>query len=72
MYILIYISGFNLTICDSYFMVLIEVFMNHISAENTYFMNHIVWTEHKIKVLKINCKDDTINHSNIYLLFDLL
>ena len=29
-------------------MILVEVFTNHISAENKYFTNHIEWTEHKI------------------------
>ena len=27
-------------------------FANHILAENTYFLNHIEWTEHKIMVLQ--------------------
>ena len=34
-------SGLDLTTRDSYFTILIEVFMNHILAKNTYFMNHI-------------------------------
>ena len=29
---------------DFYFTILVEVFMNHISAENTYFTNHVEWT----------------------------
>ena len=33
-------------------MILNEVFTNHILAANTYFRNHIEWTEHKITVLK--------------------
>ena len=37
---------------DSYFMILVEVFTNHILAENTYFLNRIEWTEHKIMVLQ--------------------
>ena len=28
-------------------MILVEIFANHFSAENTYFTNHIEWTEHK-------------------------
>ena len=35
-------AGFNLTTRDSYFTILAEVFTNHISAENTFFTNHIV------------------------------
>ena len=34
-------AGFNLTTRDIYFMILVEVFMNHILVENTYFTNHI-------------------------------
>ena len=34
-------SGFDLMTCDAYFRILIEVFTNHILAENTYFRNHI-------------------------------
>ena len=30
------ISGFNLTTCDSYFTILVEVFTNHILAENPF------------------------------------
>ena len=33
--------GFNLMDCDSYFTILFEVLTNHISAEKTYFKNHI-------------------------------
>ena len=40
-------TGFNLTTCDLYFTILVEVFMNHISAEN-----HIEWIEHKIMGFK--------------------
>ena len=80
---------------DSYFTVLLEVFTNHILAENTYFTNHFGRTEHKIMVLKPADKyiisrqchnfenilaydflhhptDEEIDHSSIYLLFDLL
>ena len=96
---------------DLCFTILVEVFTNHTSAENTYFTNHIEWTECKIigfkptsrhqiirqslllmisiiihffvkqnlsqtsfftKPNKMNCKDETVNHSNIYLLFDSL
>ena len=38
-------TGFDLTTHDSYFMVLVEIFMNHILAETTYSMNRIEWTE---------------------------
>ena len=34
--------------CDSYFLILVEVFMNHVSAENICCTNHIEWTEHKV------------------------
>ena len=44
--------GFDLMTRDSYFTILVEVFMNHILAENTYFMNHVEWTEHKKTTLK--------------------
>ena len=36
----------------SYSTALVEVFMNDILAENTYFTNHLGWTGHKIMVLK--------------------
>ena len=109
-------SGFHLTIRHSYFTILVEVFKNHILAQNTYFTNHTELTEHKIMVFKLankyqiiwqrhhfkniliddfqhhpilyratllqtsvftepkitNRKDETMNHSNICLLFDLL
>ena len=51
------ITGFDLMTCDSDFTILVEVFTSHILVENTYFMNHIELTEHKIMVLK---------HSNKY------
>ena len=44
------LTGFDLTTRDSYFMILVEVFMNHILAENTYFTNHIERREHKILI----------------------
>ena len=44
--------GFDLTIHDSYFTILVERFTNYILAENTYFTNLMQWTEHKIMVLK--------------------
>ena len=47
-------SGFDLTTCDSYFMIQVKVFTNHILAENTYFMNQRAWTDH-MNVLK-TCK----------------
>ena len=37
---------------DLCFTILVEVFTNHILAENTYFTNYKEWTEHKIIVLK--------------------
>ena len=37
---------------DSYCTILVEVFKNHILAENTFLMNHLLWTDHKIMVLK--------------------
>ena len=45
-------TGFDLMTHDSYFMILAEVFTNHILAENTYFMYHLGSTEQKIKILK--------------------
>ena len=43
-YIYIYIYrftiGFDLTTHDWYFAILVEVFMNHILAENRYFTNY--------------------------------
>ena len=35
------LSGFDLTTCDSYFTILVEVFMDRILSENTCFMNHV-------------------------------
>ena len=46
-------TGFDLTIRDLYFMILVEVFTNQISGENMYFTNHIEWTEHKIMDFKL-------------------
>ena len=46
------LSGLNLTTCDSYFMILVDIFTNHILAESTYFANQIEWTEHSIMVWK--------------------
>ena len=45
-------SGLDLMTCDSYFSILVEVFTIHILAEDTYFTNHVEWTEHKTMVLK--------------------
>ena len=36
------ITGFHLTTHDLYFMIPVEIFTNHISAENTCSTNHIV------------------------------
>ena len=44
--------GFNLTAGDLNLTILVEVFTNHISAENTYFTNYLEWTEHKIMGFK--------------------
>ena len=38
-------TGFYLTIRDSYFTILVEVFKNYILAENINFTNHIDWPE---------------------------
>ena len=35
------VTGFDLTTGDLYFTALVEVFTNHILAENTYIRNHI-------------------------------
>ena len=40
-------SGFDLTTRDSYSTILVEVFTNLSSEENTYLTNHLEWTEHK-------------------------
>ena len=45
---------------DSYFTILVEVFMNHMLAESTYFTNHIEWTEHKIMAIKYANKNKII------------
>ena len=37
---------------DSYFTILVEVFTNHVLAENPYFTNHTELLEYKIMVLK--------------------
>ena len=41
-------SGFDLTTRDSYSTILVEVFTNLSSEENTYLTNHLEWTEHKM------------------------
>ena len=56
----IIMTGFNLKTCDSYLTILFKVFMNHILAENTYFVNPIMSTKHKIMVLKPEDKYQTI------------
>ena len=40
----------DLTTHDSYFTILVEVFTKRILTENTYFTNHLEWTEYKITV----------------------
>ena len=56
--------------CDSNFTIFAEVFTNHTLAENTYFTNHVQWTEHKI-MLKPACKYQIIqqchNFKNIVI-----
>ena len=42
------LPGFNLTISDLYFTILVEVFTSHSLAANSYFTNHAKWIEHKI------------------------
>ena len=44
--------------------MLVDVFTNHILVENTYFINHIGWTEHKIMVLKPAIKYQIVQHCN--------
>ena len=41
-------SGFDLMTRNSYFMILVEVFKNHILVENTYLTNCIKWPKQKI------------------------
>ena len=57
-------TGFDLTTYDSYFMILVQVFTNHTLAENTYFTNHLAWTEHTIMVLKTTNKYKIIQESH--------
>ena len=59
-----HLTGFDLTTHDSYFTILVEVFTNHISAENTYFANRIEWTKHSIMVLRLSNKYQIILHHN--------
>ena len=64
-------TGSDLTTRDSYFTILVEVFTNHILAENTNFTNQIGWTEHEIMVLKPANKYKIIwqchNFENIFI-----
>ena len=48
----LFITGVNLITHDLYFTILVEIFTNHILAENTYFTNLIESTEHNVMVLK--------------------
>ena len=64
----IHISGFDLTTRDSYFTILVEVFTNHILVENTYFTNHIEWTEHTITALQVFLQVCTKLFSNVIIL----
>ena len=52
------ISGFDLATRDSYFTILVDRNL----AENTYFTNHMEWTEHRIMVLKPANKYQIIWH----------
>ena len=46
-------SGFDITTRDSCFTILVEVFTNHISAENTYFTNRVNRTQdYDLKICK--------------------
>ena len=47
-------------------MILVEVFVNHIPVENTYFTNHIEWTEYMIIVLKPANKYQIIGHCHSF------
>ena len=55
---------------DSYFTV--EVFTNHILAENTYFTNRMGWIEHKIMVLTLanKCQNIPPCHNFKNIVFD--
>ena len=56
-------SGFDWITRNSYFTTLVEVFTNHILAENTFSqIIYISWTEHKSTVLKSINKQQIIQH----------
>ena len=40
-FVVVCVAGFDLRTRDLYFTILVEVFTNHVLAENTYFANHI-------------------------------
>ena len=61
-------TGFDLAARDSYFTILVEVFTNHILVENTYFTNHIEWTEHTITALQVFLQVCTKLFSNVIIL----
>ena len=45
-------TGFDLKTHDSYIMILVEVFANHILGENTFQESYMGWAKYKIMVLK--------------------
>ena len=60
--------GFDLTTHDSDFTILVEVFMYHISAENTYFANHIEWADNKIMSFKPTNRYQIIWQSLLFMI----
>lgn len=50
------LTGFNLTIRDSYLTILVKAFMNNILAENTYFTNHKEWRKKQKIMANKTCK----------------
>ena len=60
--------GFNLTAGDLNLTILVEVFTNHISAENTYFTNYLEWTEHKIMGFKPANRYRIIRQSLLFMI----
>ena len=59
-------TGFDIMTHDSYFLIPVEVFVNHILAENTCFMNHIKGTEHKVMLLKLANKNQIIQQHHYF------
>ena len=54
--------GFDLKNHDSHFMILVEVFTNHILAESTKFITFIEWIGQKIMVSKPANRYEIIQH----------